>query len=333
MDFRAMIQPTTRSAVFTEPGYKVWCTTMVEGEDGLYYMYYSRWKEALGHFAWVSHSEVAYAVGENPMGPFEPKGLALGGRGGDYFDADCIHNPTVVKIKDKYYIYYMGTKGMDAFEGTINSEDPAWWVYRNNQRVGVAWADHPAGPWHRLDQPVIDVTPGSHDHLMTSNPSAALGHDGNVYLVYKAVSNGLLPKGGAVVCGVATCENPLGPFIKYPKPIMVNPVDDWSVEDPFIWCQEGIFYALAKDFQGYFTGGRKHTVALFESEDGFDWQPADKPFAFDKEIYWEDGSVTEVGYLERPQILMKDGKPAYLICAGSWDSEKEEDFSIRIPLK
>jgi len=211
-------------------------------------------------------------------------------------------------------------------------EDPNWWEYRNNQRVGVAVAEHPSGPWKRFEKPVVDVTRGSFDHLMTSNPTAAKGPDGRIYMVYKAVGDGVMPKGGAVICGIAIAEDPLGPFVKQPEPIMVNPEEGWSVEDPYIWYQEFRFYALVKDFQGYFTKRGKSTVALFESPEGIHWEPAENPFAFDRSIQWEDGEVQKFVCLERPQLWLKDGIPAVLFCAAAVDESKTISFNVHIPL-
>ena len=48
------------------------------------------------------------------------------------------------------------------------------YLHRNHQRIGVAVADSPNGPWKRFDKPVLDITHGdslAHDALMTSNPS------------------------------------------------------------------------------------------------------------------------------------------------------------------
>ncbi|WJH33564.1 glycoside hydrolase family protein [Paenibacillus sp. CC-CFT747] len=252
MDFNGMMKPVPRTAVFRMDDYLVWCGSMVE-HDGKYYLFFSRWPKAKGHYAWVTCSEVAYAVADHPLGPYTYEGMALAGSGGGNWDAATIHNPTVVPINGKYYMYYMGTKGPASYQTKPTMNDPEWWEYRNNQRVGVAVADHPAGPWQRFDKPCVDVTPGSFDHLATNNPSVAQGPDGRIYMVYKAVGDGPMPKGGGVICGVAVADDPAGPFEKMPEPIMVNPEEGWSVEDPFIWVQDGRFYALVKDFQGYFT--------------------------------------------------------------------------------
>lgn len=323
MNFHKMMQAADRKrAVFTEEGYLVWCGTVVKGKDGKYYLYYSRWPKEYGHNAWVTHSEIAYAVSDSPYGNFVPQGIALAGSGDGNWDADCIHNPTVIEANGKYYLYYMGNYG--------NGE---YWNHRNHQRVGVAIAEDPKGPWKRFDKPLIDVTPGSFDHLATNNPSVTRGGDGKFYMVYKAVGNGPLPKGGTVMCGVAIAERPEGPFVKQPNPIMRNPENDWSVEDPFVWYQKDRFYALAKDFQGYFTGHGKNTVALFESKDGIDWGPARHPYAFGRRVEWSDGSTSDLVALERPQLLLENDKPIALYCAAAEDEVRYNSFNVAIPLE
>ncbi len=322
MNFEQWIQPVPRTALFQMDDYVVWCGTMTHHEDGLYYLLFSRWPKREGHHAWVICSEVGYAVSKSPLGPFEYKDIVLRGSGENNWDADCVHNPTIIKFENKYYLYYMGNGG--------NGE---YWNHRNNQRVGVAVADHPAGPWKRFNKPLIDVTPGSHDHLMTSNPTVAVGVDGRSIMVYKAVGDGPVPKGGPVVCAVAIAEHPLGPFVKEPMPIMVNPENDWSVEDPYIWYQSDRYFALVKDFQGYFTGRGKNAVALFESMDGIQWIPSANPCAFERTIQWEDGKKEDFLRLERPQLLLENGKPVILMCAATNDVHGVDAYNIQIPLK
>jgi len=313
MDFSKRIGKLNRDAVFELDGYFVWCGTMTRSDDGLYYLYFSFWKKELGFDAWVTHSKVGYAVGKDPFGKMEYAGIALEGSGGDTWDRDCIHNPSVIKHGGKYYMYYMGNYG--------NGE---YWDHRNHQRVGVAVAEKPEGPWKRFEKPVIDISPVGHDSLMTSNPSVAVTPDGKFVMIYKAVENkGPLPKGGSVVCGIATSESPVGPFKKSPAPIMVNPENEWSVEDAFIWYEKDRFYSLAKDFQGYFTKAGKKQVALFESFDGFDWKLSENPIGYLRGVTTVDGEKIELANMERPQIYIEDGKPFALLCA----CMKEEDYA------
>ena len=62
LDFTKMIQPVPQTAKFEDNGYMVWCGSMVKGDDGKYYLFYSRWPQSKKHLAWVTDSEVAVAV-------------------------------------------------------------------------------------------------------------------------------------------------------------------------------------------------------------------------------------------------------------------------------
>ena len=324
MDFSKRIGRIDPNAIFELDGHYVWCGTMTRGDNGLYYLYFSFWKKSLGFDAWVTHSRVGYAVGTDPFGKFEFRGIALEGSGQGW-DRDVIHNPSVIKYDGKYYMYYMGNYGNGEF-----------WNHRNHQRVGVAVAENPEGPWQRFDKPVIDIGPYAHDSLMTSNPSVAITPNGKIYMIYKAVeNNGKLPKGGSVVCGIATSDSPIGPFTKSSKPIMVNPESEWSVEDAFIWYEGDRFYSLAKDFHGYFTGRGEKQVALFESEDGFDWRLSENPIGFLRGLVLDSGEKIKLYYMERPQIYIEDGKPFALLCACMREEDgkaRSHSFNVRLKL-
>lgn len=326
MDFSKRMQPVKKYSVFglTEDEFVVWCGTIAKGDDGLFYLYFSFWPMNKGHNAWVTHSKIGYAVADNPLGPFTYKGIALSGAGGDAWDRDCVHNPAVLKVDGVYYLYYMGDYG--------NGE---YWNHRNHQRVGVAWSEKPEGPFKRLDQPIVDVTPGRHDALVTTNPTVCVGPDKRIYMMYKAVSDqGEMPKGGAVVCSMAVADHPLGPFVKSEKPILTNPENPWSVEDPFMWYEDDRFYAVAKDFQGYFTKAGPHTVGLFQSFDGFEWEVADHPLAFKLELHWEDGTVEPLQNMERPQMWLDEtGKPRVLCCACSRLSDPERLYAFNVQIE
>ncbi|MEK4235532.1 hypothetical protein [Paenibacillus sp. FSL H7-0714] len=134
INFQTTLLPVPRHAVFRMEEYQVWCSTVVKISDGEYLMLYSRWPQELGYDAWVTHSEVCYATASDPLGPFTFQSVALQGSGGVCWDTDVIHNPTLLEVDGKYYLYYTGNRG--------NGE---YWTHRNNQRIGVAVADHPCG--------------------------------------------------------------------------------------------------------------------------------------------------------------------------------------------
>lgn len=322
LDFAALVQPVPRQAVFALDDWHVWGGSMVRTPDGVCHLLFARWARALGHNAWVTHSEIAHATADEPLGPYQLQGVALAGAGGDAWDAEATHNPTVIAYRGRYYLYYMGTRGPGG-----------WWDYRNNQRIGVAVADHPAGPWHRLRQPVLDVTPGAWDCLMTSNPSVTERPDGGLLMTYKGVGAGAPPKGGDVLCGVARAEHPLGPFTKHPEPVIVNPEHGWAVEDSFIWRQDDRYQMLVKDYHGYFTHIGSSTMALFESADSTHWSPAPHPLALGLTLTWDDGQVETLSRLERPQLFLHNGTPSVLFCAAARGGHApEHSFNVHIPL-
>ena len=325
MNFSERLGRPRRDSIFEMDGYFVWCGTMTRDHDGLYYLFFSFWEKKLGFNAWVTNSKIGYAVSDDPLGKFEYRGIALEGAKKGW-DRDCVHNPSVIRHGDKYYLYYMGNYGCGEY-----------WDNRNHQRIGVAVADSPSGPWKRFDKPVLDVSESGFDSLVTSNPSVTVGGDGRFYMIYKAVeNNGKLPKGGSVVCGIGISDSPTGPFIKRKTPIMVNPENEWSVEDAFLWYEDGKFYSLAKDFQGYFTKAGKKHVALFESLNGIDWELSENPIGYLRNITWDDGESEELANMERPQLYIEDGHPKVLLCACMRKKDYEtlcHSFNVRIPLK
>ena len=138
-------------------------------------------------------------------------------------------------------------------------------THRNNQRIGVAVATSPNGPWARFDTPLIDISPDSlsHDALMVSNPSVTMRPDSTFLLIYKAVGKKNKPPfGGPVVHLTATSDSPAGPFIKQQVPVFTIKDVHFPAEDPYIWYQGDRYYAIVKDMNGYFTKAGR-SLALF----------------------------------------------------------------------
>jgi len=333
LDFHALVQPVPETARMMNPDYFIWCGTMVKDDAGTYHLFYSRWKKELGFNSWVTHSEVAHATSDAPFGPFTHRDVALPARGAEYWDGLCTHNPTVHRFGNKYYLYYMGNTG----DGVPSPHNSLNFTHRNNQRIGVAVADTPDGPWQRLDQPLIDVSADSlaADALMTSNPAITQCPDGSYLMIYKAVGKRRpLPFGGPVVHLTATSDSPTGPFRKQMKPTFVIEGSDFPAEDPYVWCENDKFYALVKDMKGAFTQ-RGKSLALFESTNGLDWSLAKHCFAMGLELCWESGKMEQMSNLERPQLLFEQGRPiALLLAAGKMgdDGVMECSYNVQVPL-
>jgi hypothetical protein len=314
-------------AKFSDPDYNIWCGSMVTGEDGKYHLFYSRWPASLGHLAWVTHSEVARAVADDPLGPYRHVEVVLPARGEDFWDGHCTHNPTIQCFDGKYYLYYMGNVGDGKAMKTLN------WSHRNQQRIGVAVADSPAGPWKRMDEPLIQPTPGFHDALCLANPSVVKRPEGGYLMVYKAVADkGPKPFGGPVVHVVATSDSPTGPFEKRPDPVFTAAGSDFPAEDPFVWVEAGWYRAIVKDFRGHFTKAGP-SLALFESQDGISWSPAVEALVSKIGVKWEGGEWQELKKLERPQLWFKDGRPEVLFCAVADREDLNHSFLVAIPLR
>lgn len=325
MDFQKLIQPVPRSAVFSLRDYFVWCGTLTRSDDGLYHLFYSRWKKEYGFNAWVSHSEIAHAIAKSPLGPFKHQDVMLPPRGEKYWDGLCTHNPTVQRFGKKYYLYYMGNTGDARVEKGLN------WTHRNNQRIGVAVADDPNGPWQRFDAPLIDTTPGFYDALCCANPSVTERPEGGYLMVYKAVSNrDPLPFGGPVTHVAAIADGPMGPFKKQSAPVFHKEGAKFAAEDPFIWTQKGQYFALVKDMGGFFTSAGR-SLALFESKNGLNWDLSSNPLVSKTEFQWEDGIIEDLHALERPQLWIENGILKVFLCAAQTKDQKST-FNVQIPL-
>ena len=337
LDLGGRVQPLPAANRFSLPGHFVWCGAPVKGPDGKYHLFYSRWPVKAG-FApgWAIHSEIAYAVSDRPAGPYRHVNVALPPRGTNpatgrkYWDADVTHNSNAFFHAGKYYLYYMGNHG----------DGKTYAVHRNHQRIGVAWAENPAGPWTRLDEPVVTITDDrkSFDSLCVTNPAACLRPDGGVLLIYKAVEyvEGK-EMGGKVRYGAALAARPEGPYVKTPGKIFEadKPGNHWMVaEDPFIFHSVRYgnrYYAVTRDVVGTFTGA-EGGICLFQSADGLDWKPAARPKVLDSQFLLSDGTRSTFK-LERPALLIEDGEPTYLFGAtDGYLRNGKISSNIQIPL-
>ena len=338
-DFAAALRPAPFDGRLMLGGWYVWNATIVRSEDGTYHRLYSRWPRKLGYKAWATSAEAAHATGTTPFGPWTDRGAVLAGRGGDAWDAHCIHASSLLFLGGKYYLYYTGARGSGPYaDGRVGDEpvrmDERWWNYRNNERVGVAVADRPSGPWKRQDRPVIDVekTPGALDYFMTGNAAVTTMPDGRILMMYKAAPDGQPATGARVVMRMAVADHPLGPFRKHPGPVMPAGKGAFAFEDPTIWRQGDRYYAMLKDERGGLTG-TGGSVGLAVSGDGLEWRAAGHPLVSRLEIRWENGIVQKLRHLERPQVLLENGRPKALYVAYDWDEARSHSANVAVPLE
>lgn len=330
----------TEKHIFSMDGYCVWCNGAIKGDDGKYHLYFSRWPESRGYDAWVTHSEIAHAVSDSLFGPYTFSDVAIGHRGNKYWDGDYEHNPHVIKDGGTYYLYYTGNRGSGYWYNTPDDRKPTpadkeWWVNRNNQRVGVAYAKSPYGPWTRLDHPLIDTIRG---RVTTGVPTVCRRADGKYMMVYKSVTDNGTVKGGKVVHHVALADNPLGPFIDYDKPFITSTKSDFPIDDHVEWYQNGKYYCIAKD-HSIAAGGNKKTsltkygqaLILFESDNGLDWHLAKHSLVHKFHLDFTDGTSMDFDRLEMPKVYMENGKVKAIFLAAK-EKGIAKSFSVVLPV-
>ncbi|MFZ4724536.1 MAG: glycoside hydrolase family protein [Paludibacter sp.] len=334
VDISAMVRPIPSKNIFSDSIYNIWCGSVVKGTNGKFYMFYSRWPRANGHYAWLPSSEICLAKSDKPEGPYKHVKVLLPRRSSKYWDGITTHNPAAIVYKGKYYLYYMGTTGTKEVKMPASMNDPNWWQYRNNQRIGVAVADNPEGDWKRYDKPVIDVSPDStsYDALMMANPAITVDQNGRAILIYKQVAKNGTLKGGKVRFGVAFANSLLGPYTKYSSPIFESKdgENSWMIaEDPFIWNYKGTIYAIVRDVIGLFTN-KEAALALLMSRDGINWEPSKYPKVVPLRLKLEGDILTD-DKLERPCLYLEKGVPKYLFGALGVN-KREYSVNVAVPL-
>lgn len=323
VNLNAMLQPVPEYSVLKHDDYWVWGASMVRTNDGTCHLFYSRWSKEFEFKDWLTQSEIAYATANQPGGPYTYQQTILKGRGIDFWNKDMAHNPHIKKFGDKYYIYFVSKNAKDLGLGKRKNHLSA-------QRIGVAVADTPEGPWNISKKPIIDLQDGKAANGYVTNPSVCQRPDGTFLMIFKSRKKNWLEtkKFKAIHC-VATAPTPIGPFTISKKPVLTES----TAEDPFLWYQNGRYYAIVDDQYGNYLG--EHGLALFESNNGFEWNPSKNILVSKVEIKWKNQTVTKPLHLERAQLWFdENGIPAMLFCAVQLKNKKGklESFNVHIPL-
>lgn len=314
----SQLSTAQRTPAFSMKGYWVWCSTVIKGDDNKYHMYASRWPDSLlFHPGWMVASEVVHAVSEKAEGPYTFSDVALPARGAQFWDGRSTHNPRVLKYKNKYVLYYMGST--HPFEEPNKKEfslSSKWCIVgRSNKRVGVAIADSPNGPWKRFDEPVLETEPNSFYSFLTSNPSPVIEEDGSVLMMFKARNYLGNDKYSGMCFGMARAKSIYDKFevLNNKKPVLGGPGQP-EIEDPFFWKDKKGYHVIFKDHVGKYTD-EKHSGVLANSKDAIHWIVDASPKAYSRTLRYNDGTTKKMGQLERPFIFFEKGKPAYLFFA------------------
>ncbi len=292
-----------------EPGYDVWGSSPIIGDDGRFQLFCARWPaEVPFEMGWRTKSEIARYVADHAEGPFAFAEVVAAGDGRGW-DGQGYHNPNIQRVGDRYVLTHIA--------------NPIGWTNRNEhtptQRIGMLVADSLEGPWEPAngdpDTPILappdDPTIWCHGSRVGVNNPALLAHpDGRFFLYFKAAP-GLQ---GHVQMGVAIADKLEGPYIIQPEPITAN---DRGIEDGYAFLWRGHICLITTDNHGILDEGGG---LLWVSRDGsrFEGQPLAGFHHFGRH-YFPDGvpQAQRQHYgrsvkFERPQVLMIDGEPGYL---------------------
>ena len=317
------LQELSEDNVFKTDGYYNWCTSIIQGKDGKYHLFYSRWKKEYSFYGWLTHSEIAHAISASPGGPWKYKETVLRGRGKGHWDAITVHNPKIKYFEGKYYLYYCSTNlsgreytEADLIETARTGYDHALWkILRPNQRTGVAVSNSLSGPWERMDQPLIE--PSGPITTLTVNPAIDRGPDGRYYLIVK----GDKPQETRFIRNqaIAVSGSPAGPFEMQSEPV----IDYLDTEDMSL-----LYDATRGRFYGVFHA---HSfIGMVTSQDGTQWKKATEYVLTPKKVRMKHGSLLVPDRLERPFLYTEDGEPEVLSLAVK---KADESYCIFIPVE
>jgi len=322
--FSELVKPVSPENTFQTESFFNWGASIIKGEDGLYHLFYSRWKAEYEFTGWLVFSEVAHAVAESPEGPWKYHSTALKGRGKGHWDAITAHNPKIKNFEGKYYLYYISTN-MGNMEYTeeelletalVGYSHPNWSILRPNQRTGVAVSSSVYGPWERFSGTLIE--PSGPITTLTVNPAIAQGADSLYYLIVK----GDKPKEERFIRNqaIAIAKHPLGPFEMQEKPV----IDYMDTEDMSIWYDSSRkrFYGIFHSTEGF--------IGLVTSTDGVNWEKALDYKGIPKKLALQDGTTLEPQRLERPFIYHEDNELMVLCLAAKVENTS---YTIFVPLR
>ena len=183
------------------------------------------------------------------------------------FDDRSVFTPDILIHDGRYYLYYQVISGV--------------WKHRSIHQIGLAWADSPEGPWTKLAEPILRAgrrgdfvgeaddadavdSFGDWDSHKLHDPYV-LRYRGQIWLYYKGVQFGRTYRHDlGIGWGVATADNPRGPFVKSP----LNPLTNSGHETFLYPYRKGIVAVTSHE------GPEKNTVQF--AADGLNFEVVGK---------------------------------------------------------
>ncbi|GAB3650774.1 hypothetical protein GCM10028791_18450 [Echinicola sediminis] len=294
-----------------DENYSIWGCAPIVGDDGKIHIFAARWPEKKVDPAWRKSSEIAHYVADQPEGPFVFSDVAIKGTGEDTWDKYAPHNPEIAKVGDKYVLIYIAN--------TDYRQPP----HPGNQRIGMAIADSPYGPWEKVGKDGLILGFDDPEKWNYQSRNGAVNpvfmeRDGEFLLYFKSTGK------EGLKYGLAISDKLEGPYEITDQPVTSN---KGALEDGTAFYYEDHVYLLTTDNHGHNTG-IKGGGTLWKSKDGKTFQLKDATIGYktigDYYSAYQENSVRKIygglpKLMERPKILMMDGKPAYLYGPSGWN--------------
>lgn len=284
----------------SEPGYTIWGTSPIIGDDGKTHLFVARWPAELKvDPGWRSHSEIAHYVGEFPEGPFQFSDISLQGTRKATWDKYGAHNPAIHKVGDEFILLYIGND---------NPKPPA---HPSNQKIGMAISKSFYGPWEKVHGDGLILSPPNDEKYWNyqaangvNNPALLQHPDGGFFLYFKS-------HGGKM--GLAIAQRFDGPYVQLPFSVTKN---NQAVEDGYAFLYKNKICLLTTDNHGLIEKGGG---ILWTSDDGIHFDNNEQGF-YPAVNYLGKGKLKnatkhyggKIIKFEQPQVLLIDHKPAYM---------------------
>lgn len=311
--------------VLVEPDNYVWGLSVVKWK-GKYHAYYSRWNKKYEHKGWMTNCEIAHAVSNSPEGPFEFVNVVLKDQKTTGWDLNNSHNPYAIIAEGKICLYYIANDLKGVFEKDGIEYPNQDWFYKNrkpvrdSQRIGVAIADNPSGPFVRSKNIVIEPDNVKFKNIAV-NP--AVIHQKNQYLMIMK-GDDLNHEEPFRIQLVGSSDKAEGPFSFKKKPVYA----DAQTEDACIWFDQ----VMNKYYMVCHVMG-KRDLALFNSVNGFDWQQDERSVFMKKEFVLSDGTLWKPKRVERPFVLTNEKGQPTMIYVAVYDNNVNGNIAIPIEYK
>jgi len=310
--------------VLVDPDYYIWGLSVIKWNDE-YHAYYSRWNKKHTFNGWLTNCEIVHATSSKPEGPFNFENVVLQDKNVSGWDFNNAHNPYAIVADGKICLYYISNDIKAAFDKSKSNAsypDSTWFVknrtqIRNSQRIGVAIANQPSGPFIRSEKPAVQPDSINFKNIAV-NPSVV--YRNNTYTMIMK-GDDLRYKQWFRIQLVGNATQPEGPFRFEKKPVYAEA----QTEDACLWFDE----VMNKYYMVCHVIG-KSELALFNSENGLDWQPDERAVFMKKEFTLSDGTIWKPKRVERPFVLTNEkGQPIMLYVAVA---DKNGTGNIALPI-